>query len=80
MHNALDASIMHIHYAGKWEGVACWALEFPSFLCHVKWEQAERRVPFGRPAALSVGQLVRVCTCRSSHWGGGEGGFDLIAL
>ncbi len=24
-----------------------WALEFPSFLGPVKWEQAERRVPFG---------------------------------
>ena len=24
-----------------------WALEFPSFLGPVKWEQADRRVPFG---------------------------------
>jgi hypothetical protein len=24
-----------------------WALEFPSFLDPVKWEQADRRVPFG---------------------------------
>ncbi len=24
-----------------------WALEFPSFLDPVKWERADRRVPFG---------------------------------
>ena len=24
-----------------------WALEFPSFLGPVKWERADRRVPFG---------------------------------
>jgi hypothetical protein len=25
----------------------CWALEFPSFLGPVKWQRADRRVPFG---------------------------------
>jgi len=42
VHNVLDA---HIHYKGKWEGG--WALEFESFLGPVKWERANRRVPFG---------------------------------
>jgi hypothetical protein len=38
-----------------------WALEFPSFLGPVKWQRADRRVPFGATGSSqcwSVGQPV----------------------
>jgi hypothetical protein len=34
-------------YTFRWEVGGGWALEFPSFLGPVKWERADRRVPFG---------------------------------
>ncbi len=35
-----------------------WTLEFSSFLCPVKWERADRRVPFGPPPP-PIPELVR---------------------
>jgi hypothetical protein len=35
-----------------------WALEFPSFLGPVKWERADRRVPFGAHLSLCVLRLL----------------------
>jgi hypothetical protein len=34
-------------YTLRWGVRGGWALEFPSFLGPVKWERADRRVPFG---------------------------------
>jgi hypothetical protein len=67
VHNVLDACDV-----GKWEGVGLWNSRV--FRAPVKWELADRRVPFG---ALSVGELGRVCTSHSFlpwNWGGGRGG------
>jgi hypothetical protein len=41
--NAFDAG--SIHYESKWEGV--WPWKSRAFLCQVKWNRADRRVPFG---------------------------------
>ena len=49
MHNVLDACIYITSEVG-----GGWALEFPSFLGPVKWEQADRRVPFGAQMAHKV--------------------------
>jgi hypothetical protein len=34
-------------YTLRGKGGGSWALEFPSFLGPVKWERADRQVPFG---------------------------------
>jgi hypothetical protein len=35
-----------------------WALEFPSFLGPMKWERADRQVPFGAQKALEFQGLT----------------------
>ena len=44
VHNVLDGCITAYTLRGEVGGD--WALEFPSFLGPVKWERADRRVPF----------------------------------
>ncbi len=60
VHNVLDACIYGTLLGEVGGG---WALEFPSFLGPVKWERADRRVPFRAQKCIGACQTSRNKNC-----------------